>query len=57
MRNRKGVNPYGRGGGGGPGGVEGAETIFRILYVKEKKLFSIKEKSKHITERSFSLNI
>lgn len=57
MRNRKGVNPDGRGGGGGPEGVEGVETIIRVLYVKEKKLFSIKEKSKHITERSFSLNI
>ena len=41
MKDRKGVDPDGRGGGEKLEGEEGGETTLRIYYVR-KKIFSIK---------------
>lgn len=46
MRERKGVDPEGRGGGEELRGGEGVETIIRVCCVRKECIFSIKEKKK-----------
>lgn len=42
MRDQKGVDPDGRGGGEELGGAEGGETVIKIQKVRGEELFSIK---------------
>jgi hypothetical protein len=46
MRDRKGVNPEGRGGGKKLGGVDAEGTVIRIYYVRQESI-SVKSKNAH----------
>lgn len=45
MRDRRGVDPDGRGGVGELGRVEGRETLIRIHYVRKRFIFNRKVSS------------
>lgn len=48
MRDRKRINPDGRGGGKELGGVEGGKTIIRVYFVRRKKFHSQQKGGKEI---------